>query len=108
MDEKGKTLILERLKEKLNITWKDERTDSKLKNIIDDAELIVNHKLGAEVDYSAPENAIGRVLFLNYCMYVWNDCTEDFDKAYLSEIQIARGFYEVKENEEKEENSGTE
>lgn len=93
--------MLDLLKQKLNITWNDEKTDNKLNSIIDDAKIVMNHKLGAEIDYSAPDEAIGRILFLNYCMYAWNDCLEEFDSAYKAEILIARSYYGVKKSHEK-------
>lgn len=93
--------MLEALKQKLNITWEDEKTENKLSAIIEDAKNIMNHKLGAEIDYSAPEESIGRSLFLNYCMYVWNDCQEEFNSAYKEEIITARAYYEVRNHEEK-------
>lgn len=92
--------MLECVKRKLSITWSDEDTDAKLQDIIDDAREAMNHKLGAEIDYTAP--GMERQLFLAYCMYVWNNCEDEFDKAYLSEILTIRHKYEVKNNEKSE------
>jgi len=85
--------MFERIKRKLNITWSDEDTDTKIREIMEDAKAILNHKLGAEIDYSI--NGMERQLYLNYCMYAWNNCVDEFDKAYLSEILTIRHKYEV-------------
>ena len=60
----------------------------------------MNFKLGAEIDYSAP--GFERQLFLNYCMYVWNNCTELFDNNYINDIYQIRQYYEAKAYEEEE------
>ena len=63
MTEESNKILVGKLKQKLNITWNDEKTDRKLSDIVSDAEAVMNHKLGAEIDYSAPESGIGRTLF---------------------------------------------
>ena len=39
--------LLQRLKEKLNITWAEEETENRLQIILEDAKLTLNYKLGA-------------------------------------------------------------
>ncbi len=99
MTEESNKILVGKLKQKLNITWNDEKTDRKLSDIVSDAEAVMNHKLGAEIDYSAPESGIGRTLFINYCVYAWNDCENEFDEAYREMILMARAFYEVQGHE---------
>lgn len=89
MDEK----IFQEIKDKLNITWCEEETDRKLKSIIEDAECTLDYKLGAKIDYTIP--GMEHNLFLNYCMYVWNNCSNEFDSNYLNEIYQIRQKYEV-------------
>lgn len=89
----SKENLLEELKLKLSITWNDDDTNKRLISIIDDTELILNHKLGAKIDYS--KSGIEHNLFLNYCMYSFNNCTNDFDRNYKSEIYSIRRVYEV-------------
>lgn len=93
-------LLLQDLKDKLNITWDEEETNRKLKKIIRDATITMNYKLGAKIDYfeDGPEHN----LFLNYCMYAWNNCTNEFDDNYLNEIYQIRQKYEVLNYEETE------
>ena len=86
-------LLLQELKDKLNITWDEEETNRKLKRIIRDATITMNYKLGAKIDYS--EDGQEHNLFLNYCMYAWNNCTNEFDDNYLNEIYQIRQKYEV-------------
>ena len=81
------------VKRHLHITWSDEDTDNKVIEIMCDAEVALNHKLGATVDYFQPGQE--RQLYKNYCLYAWNDCLEQFDAAYRAEILQVRHKYEV-------------
>lgn len=85
--------MLEIVKRHLNITWTDEDTDAKLADMIEDAEIELNHMLGAEIDFSVP--GMERRLFLNYMLYSWNDCLNEFEHAYRAEIYRIRHKYEV-------------
>ncbi len=94
------SLIVE-LKLKLNITWSDADTEDRLAVIIADAAPTLKMKLGADdIDFSAPGPE--RNLFLNYCMYEWNHCLDDFDVRYMNDIMQIRGKYEVKQYDEKQ------
>lgn len=88
--------LLQRLKEKLNITWAEEETENRLQIILEDAKLTLNYKLGAEIDYSS---GMERSLLLNYCMYAWNNCENEFDDNYFNSIMQLRQKYEVQQNE---------
>lgn len=85
--------LLQELKDILNITWDEEETNRKLQKIMKDAEPILNWKLGAKIDYSNP--GLEHNLFLNYCMYSYNNCTNEFDNNYFNEIMQIRQKYEV-------------
>ena len=93
--------LLQRVKGKLKVTWQDESTDRRITEMIEDAQVTLNHKLGAEIDYSAP--GMERNLFLNYCLYAWNDCVNEFDNNYINEIYQIRNKYKVKRYVEKKE-----
>lgn len=84
--------LLQDLKLKLNITWTEEETERRLERILEDAEITLNFKLGAKIDYS---KGMERNIFLNYCMYAWNNCLNEFDENYLNEILQLRQKYEV-------------
>ena len=93
-----KLLLL--LKNELYITWDDEETNIKLQRIITNATPTMNYKLGANVDYSV--EGIEQNLFLNYCIYVYNNCAYQFDENYFNEIMQVRQYYEVYGNNEEE------
>lgn len=93
--------LLPRVKEKLKVTWQDESIDRRITEMIEDAQVTLNHKLGAEIDYSAP--GMERNVFLNYCLYAWNDCVNEFDNNYRNEIYQIRNKYKVKRYVEKKE-----
>lgn len=86
--------MLETIKASLSVTWDEEDTDMKIIRIMEDAEVKLNHILGAEMDYTAPGSA--RRLFVNFCMYVWNGVEKDFKANYLSDIYELRRINEVK------------
>ena len=86
--------MLETIKASLSVTWDEEDTDMKIIRIMEDAEVKLNHILGAEMDYTAPGPA--RRLFINFCMYVWNGVEKDFKTNYLSDIYELRRINEVK------------
>lgn len=91
---------LQEVKDHLNITWQDEDTDRKLERIIEDAKSTLNYKIGYNIDYL--QSGMEHNLFLNYCMYSWNNCTNEFDTNYFNEIMQLRQKYEVIQYEEDE------
>ncbi len=98
----GNVFLKEMVKDKLNITWQDDHTERKIERMMEDAEIELNHILGAEADYSTP--GMERSLYLNYCAYIWNGVKEEFKKAYRSDIYMIRHKNEVKANEAEGEN----
>lgn len=89
-----------RIKRELKITWEDEDTEKIIADMIADAEIALNHKLGAECDYEAPGPI--RRLFISYCSYAYNDCLEEFDKAYMNDIYQIRHKLEVKHEKQED------
>lgn len=89
--------LIDQVKRKLNITWSDEDTDSRIADIIAAAEPILKHKLGipaaATFDFTMP--GIERNLFLAYCLYEWNHSANEFDENYHNEIAQCRAMHEV-------------
>lgn len=81
------------VKRHLNITWNDTDTEAKLIDQMCDAEIALNHKLGATINYFVP--GAERRLYLAYMLYSWNDCLNEFDSAYRAEILQIRHKYEV-------------
>lgn len=105
MDENKRQSLFDELKGKLRITWDKKETNTELMQTIENAEGYMNHLLGAEIDYTAP--GINHILFINYCMYMWNGCENEFEEAYQKDITRARAICEVNAIEA-EENAGTE
>lgn len=103
MDDAKKEQLIEQLKERLRITWDNQKTRNELKQLVENAEQYLNHLMGAVIDYTAP--GMENILFLAYCSYMWNECENEFEEAYLKDIIRCRAYYEVKAYEE--ENAGT-
>lgn len=93
-------LLLEEVKGALNITWNEEDTNNKLTRIIKDAKATLDYKLGSEIDYS--KSGQEHSLFINYCMYSYNNCLNEFDTNYINEIYQLRQKYEVMSYETKQ------
>ena len=87
-------LLAQELKNKLTITWDDLDIETKILSIIDDAKAVLDFKLGIDFDYSLP--GIEHSLFLNYCMYAYNNCLNEFDNNYLSELLLIRNKHAVR------------
>ena len=83
------------LKNELNITWSDQETDERVSRIVKNAQFTMNRKLGAEIDYLS--NGQEQELFIAYCVYMWNNCANEFDIYYQNEILQLREYYEVKQ-----------
>lgn len=87
------------LKNELYITWSDEESTRRLERIILNAIQTMNFKIGYnEIDYS--EAGIEQNLFINYCVYVYNGCANEFDEAYFNELMQVRQKYEVQNYED--------
>lgn len=96
----NESILFEEVKNKLNITWEDIDTNNKIKMIIKDAIATLNYKLGADVNYL--ENGLEHQLFLNYCLYSYNNALHEFDKNYMNDIYQLRIKYEVQQYENKQ------
>lgn len=99
--------LIQALKRKVLVTWDDIETDKKILDLMEEAECTVGYKLGNDnIDFSKPSQE--RTLFLNYCMYSYNNCLNDFYTNYKSEILSLRRKYEVKYYRNKVRNCGKE
>lgn len=91
-------VLLQLLINELYITWDDEETTNRLTRIIENAIPTMNYKLGSNIDYS--EDGMAQNLFINYCVYVYNGCSNEFDFNYFNEIMQLRLMYEVNSADE--------
>lgn len=87
--------FLEAIKRHLNITWDDEDTDKKIRDMIADTQVQLDHLLGAKVDYSHP--GAGRDLFKSFCLYKWNNIGDEFESSYQKDINRLRRFLRIEE-----------
>ena len=90
-------VLVQQVKRKLNITWSDEDTDSRVADIVEAALPIMRHKLGISeewFDFSAPGQE--NMLFLAWCFYEWNHAANEFDANYLSDLMQVRQKHEVR------------
>lgn len=102
-------ILLNQVKRKLNITWEDDETTTRLNEIIGSAIPDLIHRLGItdpEFDFSLPGTE--HTLFLAYCLYEWNHALNEFDENYSRMIATTRAKYEVKHYLDSEESSNGE
>ncbi len=89
--------VLEKaVKRKCRITWSDEDTDARVKEIVEDGVQKMWHKLGMSGEISPDifaEPGEERGLFLNYCLYEWNDVSEEFENNYKNLKIITKKTY---------------
>ena len=99
-------LLLKQVKRKLNVTWDDDDTNSRIEEIIKNAIPSLKHKLGIfnkDFDFSA--EGIENTLFINYCLYEWNHCLNEFDDNYANDIAQTRAIWAVKYEDEVTDNA---
>lgn len=77
-------LLLQDVKNYLDITWIDERTDKKLTLMIEDGIRDLNQKSGTVNNYTIAGRA--RTLLFNRVLYDLNKALDDFYINYKSEI----------------------
>ena len=89
-------LIL-KIKDALDITFKDEDYDRKIVGIIEDAIPVLRSLFGVEdsevIDWTEPSTE--RMLLKNYCLYELNNVSDKFTENYRSEILSVRTRNEV-------------
>lgn len=84
------------VKRKLNITWSDEDTDSRVEDIIQSAIPTLIHKLGiADPDFDFSVPGMENDLFKAFCFYKWNHCENEFDENYANNIAQVRAIHAV-------------
>lgn len=88
--------LLKQVKRKLNITWDDADTNDRVTDIINQAEAVMSFKIGIPAGFDYSTGGIENMLFLAYCLYLYNHCENEFENNYVSEILQARSKYEVK------------
>lgn len=103
MNEESKKKLLDQIKTKCYISTDEPEVITRITNIFNNAIPKINEKLGIKnknFDYSIPSEE--NDLFANYCLYAWNNKTNEFDENYLNDIMQIRSKYEVEQYFEKE------
>lgn len=94
------------VKRKCKITWNDTDTDTRVEEIVVNADESMRHMLGmkgASAD-AFLEPGKTKTLFENYCMYDWDNMLEEFEPNYRRDILTERHKNEVKNAKETTEN----
>lgn len=78
-------MLLDALKVRLDITWSDEATDSKLKEFIESSIAWFVEKTGY-VEFNYLQASTERELILTRVQYARENMLDDFSKNYKSEI----------------------
>ena len=95
--------LLKMIKLKCHITWNDENTNQRITEIAEESMVEIRKKLGipGETEDIFLKPGKVRELYKAYCMYAWNDMTDQFDTNYKHDILHARREYEVQAREAK-------
>lgn len=99
-------LIL-KIKDKLDITFNDDDYERKIIGIIEDAIPVLRSLFGMpdDLEFDWTEPGQERTLLKNYCLYDFNNVTEQFKDNYRNDLIQMRIKYETKnkvENDSKE------
>lgn len=90
--------LLAKVKRKLNVTWSDTDTDTRIGEIIESAIPDLIHKLGiTDEEFDFSEAGMEQKIFLNYCLYEWNHCVNEFDDNYSNDIAQVRARWQVEQ-----------
>lgn len=87
-------VLLEAVKNYLDITWDDPATDEKLTGIITRGIKYINYVAGAELNYMVEDKP--RELLFDYCRYARSNKLEEFQNNYLHELLSLQIQQEVK------------
>ena len=89
-------ILFSQILKKLNITWSDTETNTRVEEIISSAIPDLTHRLGItdeDFDFSVPGSE--NTLLKNYCLYEWNHSLNEFFDNYAEIIAQIRAKNEV-------------
>ena len=89
-------ILFSQILKKLNITWSDTETNTRVSEIINSAIPDLTHRLGItdeDFDFSVPGTE--NTLLKNYCLYEWNHSLNEFFDNYAEIIAQIRARNEV-------------
>lgn len=85
--------LLDDVKNYLNITWNDEATDRKIRDLINSGRFYLDSKAGAKMDYE--EDGYHRILLMEYVRYARDNALDVFENNYLSMLLAMRNERQV-------------
>ena len=91
------TALLSDVKDYLNITWQDERTDKEITGYINRGMKRLQDIAGASLDFEAED--LPRSLLFDYCRYANSQALEVFEINFQSELLELNLRYQVKDYE---------
>ncbi len=94
-------MLLDDIKNMLDITMSDSDLDRKLSIIIEDSKMHLKEYAPDLKDEDFEKPGQPRNLLINLCRYAYSNAFELFDKNYGSELLAMRMGYEVRANADK-------
>lgn len=83
------------VKDYLNITWEDERTDKNLAGMIQRGKRRLQNIAGvSSIDFT--EEGLARELLFDYCRYANSHALEMFESNFIGELQSLHFEYQAK------------
>jgi hypothetical protein len=83
--------LMASVKRKLNITWEDEETDARLRDVIPAAAAVLRPRLALPASYEfTKDDPEAYALLLNACLYEFSNAIDDFLVNYGREISQYR------------------
>ena len=90
--------LLAQVRRKLNITWEDADTNNRVDDIMRQARAKMLDILGiTNSDFDFSGDGTENMLYLAYCLYLYNHCENEFDNNYREDIMQTRAKYEVEQ-----------
>ena len=84
--------MLDELKNYLDITWDDEKTNEKIAGILERAKKVLSSYAGVDLDFS---DLSDRQLLFDCCRYIRSNAYEEFKDNYSAELIMLRAKYAV-------------
>lgn len=86
-------MMLDELKNYLDVTWTDTATDTKISGILSRAENMINKYAGTEIDFETDLSA--KQLLFDLCRYIYCNSLEDFKVNFRGDLIALRARYKA-------------
>ena len=96
MQDKASGELVKQVAKRCYISSEDELIQDRLLSIVNNAIFSVKSLLGISDNYDFSQSGMENELFLNYCMYRWNNRSQkEFESNYMGDIIAIRTKNEV-------------